>query len=228
MSRILRLDFPDTIYHVYTRGVRKLPLFHDDEDRSEFLASLKRAKNRQPFDILAYSLMTNHYHMELKTLKGKLSETMHYVNLLYACYYNYRYQKSGHVFQSRYHSIVVERGSYLLRLSRYIDLNAPDAGIVKKPEDYRWSSYRAVIGLAEDPLVSPGLVLDTLDPNPDTQRETYRQFVEERLGKKAEFNEKLLLKTRVLGSNGYCDRICAKARALGLIPTFAKRSNDAL
>jgi len=216
MSRVPRLDFPDTIYHVFTRGVRQARIFHDDEDRWRFMSSLKRAQNRHSFDLLTYSLMTNHYHLELKTIDEKLSTSMHYLNLLYAGYYNDRYKQGGHVFQGRYHSIVVEQSTYLLRLSRYIHLNASKAGMVAKPEDYPWSSYNAYLGKVNDPLVKPQLVLDTLEPDVIRQQESYRKFVEDSLPNEENLSDRMLLKTKIFGSSDFHGKIFRKARALGL------------
>jgi len=217
MGRALRLDFLDTIYHIFSRGVRRTPLFHDDEDRWRFMSSIKRTQDRHPFDLLSYTLMTNHYHLELKTIDEKLSTCMHYLNFLYAGYYNFRYKQVGHVFQGRYHSIVVEKSNYLLRLSRYIDLNAPKAGIVVRPQDYEWCSYPAYIGLVKDPLIKPALILDTLEPDPARQRQSYRNFVEANLAGGEDLNDQILLKTKIFGSPDFHSMISSKARELGLI-----------
>lgn len=203
MPRTSRIDIPNTVYHVYTRGHNKSPILIDDQDRFVFLKYLKRTKDRFPWDCLGYSLMINHYHLEIKTSDSPLGHIMHYLNTLYAGYFNFKYKTVGHVFQNRFHSIPVQIDSYLLVLSRYIHLNAVVAGMVQKPEDHQWSSYREYIGKTQSGLISTDLVLDTLCPDKNLQRERYRIFVEEGVSKKPEFTENTIWKTRVFGDAAY-------------------------
>jgi len=203
MPRRSRIDIPEMVYHVYNRGHNKTAIFLDDLDREVFLKYLRRACERCPWELLGYCLMSNHYHLQLRTLDGPLGKTMHYLNTLYAGYFNFRYGKAGHVFQNRYHSIPVEVDSYLLVLSRYIHLNPVVAGLVKRPEDYSWSSYKEYLGGPPSGLIRPAFVLDTLDANPEKQRESYREFVESDMGKPQRFNEKIIRKTRVFGGDSF-------------------------
>lgn len=154
--------------------------------------------------------MSNHYHLEVKTLDNPLWKTVHYLNNLYAGYFNYRHDHVGHLFQGRFHSIPVQRDAYLLNLSRYIHLNPVVAGLVKRPEDYEWSSYRAYLPGGEPGLVLTGLVLDTISENVATQRELYRQFVEEDIGKPPKFTEELIHKTRIFGNDSFVRALYAK------------------
>ena len=220
MPRQPRIDMPDTVYHVFNRGHNKSPLFLDDEDKSVFLKHLKRVQERCPWDCLGYSLMTNHYHLQVKTRDCSLGKTMHCLNTLYAGHFNYRYQKVGHVFQNRYHSIPVQIDRYLLALSRYIHLNAVAAGVVAKPEEDIWSSYREYLGQTHSGLIRPQLVLDTLFDNPLLQRQSYRLFVEEMLNKKPEFSEAVIWKTRVFGDDAFTKSVAARCPA-----SFAPRQD---
>lgn len=211
MPRLARIDVPDTVYHIYTRGNHKAPLFLDDKDRRYFLKFLERAQEKYPWDLLNYKLMTNHYHLQVKTLSSPLWKTMHTLNTLYAGYFNNRHGQVGHLFQGRFHSIPVEADSYLLVLSRYVQLNAVVAGIVQRPEDYEWSSYRAYTE-GKDPtgLVRTDLILDTLSLNNQTQREQYRKFVEDEIGRPPRFTDELLWKTRTFGSDAFVRGLFAK------------------
>ena len=147
---------------------------------------------------------------------------MHYLNTLYAGHFNFRYKRAGHVFQNRYHSIPVQTERYLLTLSRYIQLNAVVAGIVHKPEDYEWSSYREYIGKRVTGLLCPQLVLDTLSQNPVLQLQRYREFVEDKIGHKPEWDDATIWKTRVFGDDAfttsiakYCPASFAEQRTIG-------------
>lgn len=210
MPRQPRIDIPNTVYHVFTRGHNKSPLFRDDEDRAIFLKHLRRAQERCPWDCLGYSLMTNHYHFQVKTLDVPLGKTMHYLNTLYAGHFNYRYKTVGHVFQNRYHSIPVQVDRYLLTLSRYIHRNAVAAGMVARPEDHLWSSYREYLGQTHSGLIRPELVLNTLCDDRGLQRQRYRQFVEEVGPGQQELSETTVWKTRVFGDDSYTKWVASR------------------
>src|SRR5262249_43357690 len=130
------------------------------------------------------------YHLQVKTLDIPLSKTMHLLNTLYAEFFNFRYGRAGHVFQNRFHSIPVDVDSYLLVLSRYIHLNPVQAGLVSKPEQYAWSSYKEFIGQSPSSgLIQPALVLNTLDDNRETQQNSYRIFVENENSKRSKITD---------------------------------------
>jgi putative transposase len=210
MPRRPRIDIPDTVFHIYIRGHNKSSIFLDDQDRYTFLKYLRRASERCPWDLLGYCLMDNHYHLQVKRLSITLGATMHHLNTLYAGYFNYRYAQAGHVFQNRFHSIPVEVDSYLLALSRYIHLNPVEAGLVGRPQEYRWSSYREFIGGPSEGLIKSALVLDTLSENRERQQTLYREFVEDGIGKKSMITEEYIRKARVLGSDTFVKAIYAR------------------
>jgi REP element-mobilizing transposase RayT len=143
MARPLRLEFPGALYHVTTRGDRREPIFEDDSDRHAFLTVLAQALERFEATAFAYCLMGNHYHVVLQTQRPNLSRLMRHVNGLYTQRYNRRHRKVGHLFQGRFKAILADRDPYLLEVCRYVDLNPVRAGLVKRPEQWTWSSYRA-------------------------------------------------------------------------------------
>src|SRR5689334_23119514 len=108
MPRRPRIDVPEMVYHVFNRGVKKLPIFYDDEDRFEFIDWLKVTRGRYPLDIEQYSLMTNHYHLLMRPLEGSLSKMMQYFASGFATWFNRKYKHSGHLFQGRFQSLPVE------------------------------------------------------------------------------------------------------------------------
>jgi len=95
--------------------------------------------------------MTNHFHLVLQTPQPNLSRGMHWLNTKYASWFNAKHRRSGHLFQGRFKSFLVERETYLAEVLRYVVLNPIRAGMVERPEDYRWSSYRATAGIDDVP-----------------------------------------------------------------------------
>ena len=145
MPRPLRPQVEGGIYHLVSRGVRKLPLFVDDDDRERFLALLDLTATRYRWQIHAYCLMTNHFHLLVTTEQANVSRAMQYLNGRYAQWFNLRHGYEGHVLDRRFYSALVETDDHLLNLARYIVLNPVRAGICAKAADWHWSSYRATL-----------------------------------------------------------------------------------
>lgn len=146
MTRPLRIEYPGAVYHVSARGNRQASIFWDDADRRAWLSILALACERFNFSVHAYCQMTNHYHLLVETVDGGLGRGMRHLNGVYSQNINRRHALSGHLFQGRYHAVLVQKDSHLLELARYIILNPVRAGIVDRPEDWRWSSYHATVG----------------------------------------------------------------------------------
>jgi putative transposase len=135
MSRPLRLEFPDAIYHITSRGDRREDIYEDDDDRSGFLDVFASVIDQFNWVCYAYCLMTNHYHLLVQIPDGNLSKGMRQLNGIYTQNYNRRHKKTGHLFQGRYKSILVDKDNYLLEISRYIVLNPVKAGMVKRVDN---------------------------------------------------------------------------------------------
>ena len=159
MARPLRIEFPGAVYHVSARGDRREDIFVDDQDRLTLLEVVALALSRFDAQALSYCLMGNHYHFVLHTRKANLSLLMRHVNGVYTQTYNRRHNQVGHLFQGRFKAILVDRDAYLLEVCRYVDLNPVRARMVRKPQAWAWSSYRAHVGRAPAPawLDTPGL-----------------------------------------------------------------------
>ena len=127
----------------------------------------------------AYCLMGNHYHLLVETPDGNLSLAMRQLNGVYAQAFNRRHERVGHLFQGRYLSKLVEKDTYLLAVSRYIELNPVRAGYVARPDAWEWSSFRAHIGSTAMPVfLSSEWLLAQFDPDDrDRARCQYRDFV---------------------------------------------------
>jgi REP element-mobilizing transposase RayT len=159
-------------YHLYNRGNNYQPIFFERENYLYFLRQM-REYLIGTMEIISYCLMPNHYHWLTRLKTDDLSGPMQAFALSYTKAVNKRYARTGALFQGRFRAIHVDRDEYLLHLSRYIHLNPVTAGLVKRPEDWEFSSYLEFIGLRNGTLPTPGLVLAQF-PSP----EAYRRFVE--------------------------------------------------
>lgn len=159
MSRPLRLEFANALYHVTSRGDRREPIFIDEADRSIWLDVFGQVCGRFNWRCHAWCLMTNHYHLLVETPEPNLSRGMRQLNGVYTQRFNRRYGHVGHVFQGRFKAILVERESYLLELARYVVLNPVRARMVSDAGAWPWSSYAAMTG-AQSP--APWLETDGL------------------------------------------------------------------
>lgn len=205
MSRPLRIEFPGAVYHITSRGNGKQKIFFKDIDRKIFLNLLWEVVEREKWVCYAYCLMDNHYHLLIETKRANLSRGMRELNGVYAQKLNYIRNSVGHVFQSRYKSILVQKDNYLLELCRYIALNPVRAGIVEKPEDWEWGSYRATLGLIEPPkYLNVSWVLKNFDEDIKKGRKKYAKFVFEGIGGESPWSE---LRGRVfLGSKRFMEK----------------------
>lgn len=146
MSRPLRIEYPGAYYHVMNRGAGRKAIYAHDEHRQIFLELLRELQEMFKAETHAYCLMDNHYHLLLSTPLGNLSRSMRHLNGVYTQRYKRTEKIDGPLFRGRYKAILIDADAYLLNVSRYIHRNPLEAGIVKRVEDYPWSSYGAYIG----------------------------------------------------------------------------------
>jgi REP element-mobilizing transposase RayT len=183
MARPLRIEFSGALYHVTTRGNARQDIFLDDPDRDLFLSVLDRVVSRFHLLLHAYCLMDNHYHLLLETPEANLSKALRQLNGVYTQAFNRRHSKVGHVLQGRFKAILVDQDSYLLELCRYVVLNPVRAGLCRKPDTYRWSSYRPTAGMTPVPAyLSVDWVLSQFGRQRATAQRKYQRFVSEGLG----------------------------------------------
>ncbi len=182
MARPYRLQGEGYFYHITSRGDGRKRIYISRYDYKKFLEYIMQAKEKYKFHLYAYVLMSNHYHLLLETTQPNLSKIMHYVNGAYTTYYNIKRKKSGHLFQGRYKSIVIDTDSYFKELSRYIHLNPVRAKLVNKPDEYEWSSYHGYVSKRGDKLIDKKQIKMYLDM---TEKQ-YRQFVLDGIGEKSE------------------------------------------
>ena len=177
MPRPPRPLYKGAFYHVYNRGVDKHTIFLDDEDRRVFLRMLKRIVEAFSLDLYAYCLMDNHFHLFLQTRFANLHQCMQKLQAPYAQYINFKYARTGTLFEGRYHSRVVQKDSYALALARYIHQNPLEANMAQALETYRWSSYGCYMD--NDPKnhwVKTDWLLQQFHGNPFTAKELFKSF----------------------------------------------------
>ncbi|GFO55452.1 transposase [Geomonas sp. Red276] len=210
MARPLRIEFPGAYYHVTSRGDGKKGIYRSPRDRGKFLEYLSSATERYGANILCYCLMTNHYHLFFQTPHGNLSEIMRHINGAYTTYYNTKWKHAGHLFQGRYHAILVEADHYALELTRYVHLNPVRAEIVPTPVLYRWSSYSAYIGNDQAPgWLHTNFILGMLSQGGISPEKRYQGYVEEMIGKEYESPLLQTVGSSILGSAEFVENVMA-------------------
>lgn len=180
LGRKKRFWVPDSFYHIVCRGNRRDPLFMDDDDFRMFLHILVQINKKTSFELASYCLMTNHFHLQLRSNEYSISKVMALINKRYADYYNTRYNLTGHVFEKRFYDRLIDPGAGMLKVSRYIHLNPVEAGIVRRPEEYPWSSYRSFTRRFSNPLLNIDVILDLFPGNIREKRWRYVEFVEKK------------------------------------------------
>ena len=175
-----RIEVPGGIYHVNGKAVHGVKLFADESDRLLFLRLLEKEAQRSTWCVLAYSLMTTHYHLLLRLEKPTLSSGFQRLNSIYARAYNKRHGRRGALWQRRFFDSIVEADSHLFEAIRYIALNAPRAGACERPEDWPWCNYGSAIGHARrEELADERELLGLFGTRHDVARKNLRAFVEE-------------------------------------------------
>lgn len=172
MPRIARTVVPGFPHHVVQRGNNRGDVFLNDEDRAVYLFLLKKYSERWSSAILCYCLMPNHVHLLVRpSLEGSLQKMMQGLTLCYTQHVNRKYRRTGRLWESRYHSCMVDQEEYLWAVTRYIEQNPVRAALAKNAQDYRYSSAPAHFGLVYDPVLGEDLF-------PEIQRNDYIEFME--------------------------------------------------
>lgn len=183
MSRPLRIDVEDGLYHVTSRGWERRPVARDDRDRQRWFDLFDRVTTRCQWRVFAWVLMGNHFHLYLRTPEPNLSTGMRDLNSGYASGFNRRHRRCGALFQGRFKTVLVEDESHALELTRYVHLNAVRARMVERPEEYGWSSYPDYLGLRKAPAwLDWETVVGELAKDRRRARAAYRCFVEAGMG----------------------------------------------
>jgi putative transposase len=198
LARPLRIEYEGAFYHVTARGNERRSIFLSRADYGKFLTNLKDAALRFSVVVHCFVMMGNHYHLLVETPKANLSAFMHALQSGYTAYFNKKRSRSGHLFQGRFKSVLVDKDSYLLELSRYIHMNPVRAHLADRPESYPYSSYRVYTDPGEKTFVSRDLILGMA-----TGPENYRRFVESVLTEEVSDPSKNIYGGMILGSKRF-------------------------
>jgi REP element-mobilizing transposase RayT len=186
MPRKPRLDAPGVLHHVMGRGIERTEIFRDDTDRNDFLKRLATQCENRRLIVYAWVLMSDHFHLLVRTGNESLALGMKKILSGYVGNYNRRHKRWGHLFQNRYKSIVCEDDPYFLELTRYIHLNPLRAGIVismKTLNTYRWSGQAVIMGRIKRDWQDTEAVLEYFGKRRGKAIENYAQYVEEGIAK---------------------------------------------
>ena len=150
MGRKLRVEYPGAVYHVMNRGDRREAIFLDDLDRRRFVESLAQCCGRSGWQVHAYCLMSNHFHLVVETPQPNLVMGMKWLLGTYTARFNRRHKLFGHLFSGRYKSQVVDGSGngYLKTACDYVHLNPARAALLKPEEalgKFPWSSWPAYL-----------------------------------------------------------------------------------
>jgi len=211
MARKPRIEFEGGFYHVITRGNQRQKIFLEEKEFLKYLEFLGDYKDRYGFWVYAYVLMGTHVHLLIETGQVPLSKILQGINQRFTMYFNWRHGTVGHLFQGRYKAILCDKDAYLLGLVKYLHYNPVRAGMVRQPEEYRWSSHREYIGLNKDGLVDTGLVMGMFSKDLKRGRRLYLEYMrEDEKDSKEDFYR--TVDQRVLGDEEFVERVRGRVK----------------
>jgi len=203
MPRRPRFHTPSACFHVMLRGNEGNQIFFSDEDRIRLCLLIQQGVERFGHRIEAFCFMTNHIHLAIRVADVTISKIMHHLSFRYTQYINRRYKRTGHLFQGRFKSVLVDETKYLKELVRYIHLNPVRANIASDPLSYAWSSHKAYMGIEEIFWLSKSVVLQSFHPNHDDAKLNYEKYVLKGIGIETAFDFKAGCIYGILGDDEF-------------------------
>jgi REP element-mobilizing transposase RayT len=182
MPRQARLDAPGTLHHVMIRGIEQREIVDGDLDRKDFVSRMGKIASETQTSIYAWSLMTNHAHILLRSGPSGLPRFMRRLLTGYAINYNLRHRRHGYLFQNRYKSIVCEEDAYFKELVRYIHLNPLRAKLAESLTEldrYRWCGHSVLMGRVSNDWQDRDYVLRWYGTKQGEAKRAYRHYVKE-------------------------------------------------
>ena len=180
MPRQARLDAPGTLHHVIIRGIERIKIVNDDQDRQDFVSRMGKIALETGTLIYAWALLTNHAHILLRSGSSGLPRYMRRLLSGYAISYNRRHRRQGHLFQNRYKSIVCEEEPYFKELVRYIHLNPLRVNLVENLAEldrYKYCGHSVIMDRVKNNWQDRDYVLKWFDSREGEAKRAYRQFV---------------------------------------------------
>ena len=181
MPRKARIDAPGALQHIIGRGIERRNIFKDDADKNAFVARLGKVVSETQTPCYAWALMDNHFHLLLKTGNVPIATLMRRLLTGYVVSFNLRHNRTGHLFQNRYKSILCQEDSYLLELVRYIHLNPLRADLVGSMHEldrYHYSGHAILMGKKANDWQDTDYVLKLFGKRVSSARKRYRAFIE--------------------------------------------------
>jgi REP element-mobilizing transposase RayT len=180
MPRPLRIQAPDTLYHVTGNATDRWHLFTDDVDRARYISIVASVVEKYEWSLYALVLMGTHDHLMFRTKHANIAAGMQALNSRYATDFNRRHARPGHLFRARYGARLVEEPGHLLWCLRYFARNPVEAGLCDSPLEWRWSSYPGLVGVGEPwPFVDADEVLSLFARDRESAITLFRDLVEE-------------------------------------------------
>jgi len=213
MARLPRFLIVGQPQHVIIRGNNRQAIFRATADYAFYLEKLKAAFEKHRFDLHAYVLMTNHVHLLITPWgEDSIPKAVQMLGRYYVQYFNYRYRRTGTLWEGRYKAALIDSEHYLLACMRYIELNPVRAAMVASPSDYPWSSYRFNALGESSSLVAPHCVYQRLGSSPLERQSAYRELFLVQLteGILAELRDSVN-KAWVLGGDRFKEQIAGQA-----------------
>ena len=205
MARLPRLCVPGYPHHLIHRGNDRQVVFREQADYEAFLGLMSQYAQAEKVAVHSYVLMSNHFHLlATPDESGSLPRMMQAFGRRYSQYFNRRYARTGTLWEGRYRATVIQTDRYLLACMAYLDLNPVRAGMVQRPADYAWSSYRHYAGIRPDRRVTPHSLIWGLGNTPFEREARYAELVSRGIG--AQDEAKLtdaVLKNWALGDEAF-------------------------
>lgn len=178
MPRKPRLSPPGTIHHITSRGNNRQKIFFEPTDYPDFLQIITDTRSLLPFELFAFCLMPNHFHLLVRVISASISRIMQRLESVYTHKINRRDGRVGHLFRARFPSILCENDAHFLELLRYIHLNPVRANLVELPSDWQWSGHQEFLGLSDRGIVDWKFPLSMFNSDLSRAQEAYRRFVD--------------------------------------------------
>lgn len=212
MPRIPRLHVPGAMYHVTARGNHRQDIFFKHSDRHLLDEIMSEALERTGCRVHAYCWMTNHVHLLAQVGEQPLGRLMQRVGSRFARTIQKTLSTTGHLFENRYHALLVDVDSYFLELLRYIHLNPVRAGIVRAPQEYKWSSHRVYLGKSTQSWVHTDFGLAMFSSDIERARSLYRAFVEDAASGTIPALQVNAVDRRILGDDRFIEKLSVPVR----------------